>query len=114
MTSKQQQNKIIYLSLIATPVICLLLGLMALLNSKLYTSNHPLLNDDGSNWSILLPYIGVIYGLIGSVSGLVLGTITAHLMRRSKKQNYALYAYLLPAAVPIIYMFCLLVLGWRT
>ncbi len=101
----RQRSRVIYLFLVASPVICILIGLVAKA-----VSGHQL-NDDGTNWSLALPYLGFILGLIGSLIGLVVGTIIASLTRKSKSNNYALCGYLLPASLPILYMLYALALN---
>jgi hypothetical protein len=98
MNSVQKQNRIISLSLIATPIICLLLGVLGRL-----ASTHEL-NDDGADFSLILPHFGFIIGLAGSLIGLVIGALTASLTPKSNRHNYALYAYLLPASASILIM----------
>ena len=105
MNLKKQQFKVIHIFLFATPVICLLLGILGRA-----ISDHEL-NDDGTDWSMVLPWLGFILGLTGSAIGLALGVLTAFLTQRSKLQSYVQYAYLLPASIAILYMLYILVLN---
>ncbi len=106
MISVQRQTRIVSLSLIATTTICLLIGLLIRV-----VSSHKISNADGYDWSLIMPYVGLLVGLLGSGLGLIVGAITTYLTRKSERRNIALYGYLLPAILPIPYMVTLLVLN---
>src|SRR4051812_27667378 len=100
MSSTKLRTATTYSLPIAVPLICLLLGI---LDRSL--SAHKL-NDDGADFSLLLPYIGLILGLVSVFFGAILGLLTAYIFRnhKDKNKNYSLYAFMLLPSLAILYM----------
>jgi hypothetical protein len=105
MATKKQQTTIISLSLIAAPIVCLLLGVLG------RTMSSHELNDDGADWSLVLSYVGLVVGLAGSLIGLVIVALTTFLTRKSGQSKHAIYGYLLPPSLAILFMCYVLTLN---
>ena len=100
-----KDDKLLVAALIATPLICLLLGVLARVLSP-----HTL-NDDGADWDRLYPYFSLTLGLIGSILGSVIGIVMTAILQKSKYRNYVVIGYLLPPSISILYILYIIILN---